>query len=67
MGGPAAARLADEADDRLFKAVRSNQAHVLHGLFPPPRPKMKYELRPRPHGYQLPAKDDWNIISRVLF
>jgi len=64
---PTAAELADGDDDRLFVAIKTNERHVLHGLFPPRRPHSRYELRPRPHDFHLPAKDDRNFISRVLF
>src|ERR1043165_1502347 len=60
---PEAAALAEEADFRLFTAVRSNTGHVLHRLFPPHRSQTRYELRRRGHDYQLPAKDDRNFIS----
>src|SRR5678815_2987238 len=52
---------------RLFAAINANEGHVLRGLFPPSRPHLRYELRPRPHGFLLPTKDDRNFISRVLF
>ena len=64
---PTAAELADSADGRLFAAINANESHVLRGLFPPSRPHLRYELRPRPHGFLLPTKDDRNFISRVLF
>src|ERR1043165_6495692 len=42
---PEAAAFAEEADSRLFTAVRSNTGHVLHRLFPPHRSQTRYELR----------------------
>ena len=62
-----AATMAIEADKRLFDAICSNQSHVLHRLFPPPRPPTGYELRSRSHSFTLPHKDDRNFISRALF
>src|SRR5688572_30019504 len=59
-------RMMEDADVRLLLAVNRNSQHVLRGLFPPTvcRP---YALRPRPHEYELPKKDDHNFISRVLY
>ena len=59
-------RMMEDADVRLLQAVNRNSQHVLRGLFPPTvcRP---YALRPRPHEYELPKKDDHNFISRVLY
>lgn len=64
----AVAALADEAEQRSFAAIRSklNDRHVLHGSFHPDRPKTRYGLGSRSHGFQLPEKNDRNFISRVL-
>ena len=59
--------MAEEADERLFNAIRNNKFHVLYQLFPPPRPSCGHELRPRAHEFSLPEKDNCNFIPRVLF
>ena len=59
-------RMMEDADVRLLQAVNRNSQHVLRGLFPP-TVRRPYALRPRPHEYELPKKDDHNFISRVLF
>ena len=59
-------RLIDDADFRLLKCVIWNLNHVLRSLFPP-IVKRPYALRSRPHNFELPRKDDFNFISRVLF
>src|SRR6218665_2931792 len=43
----------------------SRPSHVLRRLLPKPK-HTGYLLRPRPHGYELPAKDEHNFISRML-
>jgi hypothetical protein len=55
-----------EAERRLLQAVIWNENHVLRGLFPGVVQK-HYNLRPRPHDFKLPAKDDKNYIPRVLY
>ena len=54
------------AEVSLLRAVGNCPNHVLHSIYPPiaERP---YGLRPRPHEYQLPERDDRNFINRVLF
>src|SRR6218665_4119370 len=63
---PLAAALAGEADERLFRAVISDNTHVLRKHLPEVR-QLSYNLRPRPHGFLLPSKDDRNFISRLLY
>ena len=29
--------------------------------------QLSYNLRPRPHGFLLPSKDDRNFLSRLLY
>ena len=43
---PSAAEMAAEADERLFtcSSVRNDEHHVLHRLFPPPRPTCGHVL-----------------------
>src|SRR5678815_2070182 len=52
----------------LFKAKCSNDPyHVLRHHFPLPRDSTyKYNLRPRPHPFTLPDRDDQNFNARVL-
>ena len=40
--------------------------HVMRSIFPP-SVEWTDDLRPRPHDYQLPERDDRNFIIRVLF
>jgi hypothetical protein len=63
---PTAAEMADQADTRLLAAVSRNDFHVLRPLFPPIVDR-HYKMRPRPHNFVLPTKDDKHFISRVLY
>src|SRR6218665_1232711 len=63
---PCFEELANKADQRLFKAISTNKNHVLAKYLPDIK-TTGYNLRPRAHGYVLPAKDDLNFISRVLY
>ena len=63
---PDVSEMVREAEDRLLMAVSWNASHVLRSLFPPTN-KRRYSLRPRAHDFALPAKDDKNYISRVLY
>jgi Reverse transcriptase (RNA-dependent DNA polymerase) len=58
--------LVGDLEGRLLRAVISHDSHVLRGLFPP-RVQRTYSLRPRPHNFELPKKDDKNFIPRVLY
>src|SRR5688572_9123412 len=58
--------MAEAADVRLLRAVTVNDAHVLRSLFPPTAQR-HYNMRPRSHPFQLPAKDDRNFIPRILY
>ena len=58
--------LVRDIEGRLLRAVMRQNTHVLLGLFPP-RVHRPYSLRPRPHSFELPRKDDINYISRVLY
>jgi len=62
---PCFEELANKADQRLFKAISTNKNHVLAKYLPEIK-TTGHNLRPRAHGYVLPAKDDLNFISRVL-
>ena len=64
---PSADSLAEEADSRLFSAIRFNPEHILHRLLPTHRSQTRYVLRPRTHDFKLPFKDDRNFVSRVLY
>ena len=61
-----------ECDDRLFSRIRHNQQHVLHSLLPPPSvASQNYDLRPRRHDRQLPARAshlmNCEFITRLLY
>src|SRR6218665_3250304 len=58
--------LATEADLKLFKSINSNPFHVLRHYLRQREP-IGYGLRPRAHGFALPAKDDRNFIPRLLY
>jgi len=55
-----------QADLRLFRAATQDPNHVLRKLLPEAM-RVIYNLRPRVHGFQLPAKDDRNFIPRLLY
>ena len=59
-------QLVCDADASLLKAVIRNDFHVLRSLFPPIITR-HYNLRPRPHDFTLPDRDDRNFIPRVLY
>jgi len=54
------------AEVSLLSAVGNCPNHVLRSIFPP-IVERTYHLRPRPHDYLLPERDDRNFINRVLF
>ena len=63
---PDAAVLVAEAETRLLALVVLRPHHVLRPLFPPViirRPG----LRPRPHDFVFPDKDDCNFIPRDFY
>src|SRR6218665_979293 len=55
-----------DAEDRLLAAVSSCPNHVLRPVFSP-LIERRPGLRPRPHNFTLPDKDDTNFIPRVLY
>src|SRR6218665_3885445 len=57
---PEAAVLVCDAEDGLLAAVASCAAHVLRPIFPPLIAR-RPGLRPRPHDFTLPDKDDKNL------
>jgi hypothetical protein len=59
-------QLVCDADASLLKAVIRSDFHVLRSLFPPIITR-HYNLRPRPHDFTLPDRDDRNFIPRVLY
>src|SRR6218665_1160310 len=61
----ASAMVAD-VEDRLLAAVSSCSNHVLRPIFPP-LIERRPGLRPRPHNFTLPDKDDTNFTPRVLY
>ena len=62
--------LVEEADDKLFTNVTYNKQHVLHSTLPGTM-DTKYHLRPRPHNFNLTAKNssitECDFITRMLF
>ena len=66
LSSPAALVLACDADVRLFSAVISDPGPVLQKHIPKAK-QINYYLRPRAHGFRLPAKDDRNFIPRLRF
>jgi len=63
---PTVQQMAAKADDSLFRAVITNESHVLRSFLPESR-SHSYNLRTRVHGYKLPPKDDRNFIPRMLY
>ena len=63
---PGVEEMVGAAEERLLQAVLRNDCHVLRGLFPP-IVQRRYNLRPRRHNFELPAKDIKNFIPRVLY
>jgi len=63
---PDAAALVAEAESRLLASVALWPHHVLRPLFPPVLNRCP-GLRPRPHDFTLPNRDDYNYISRILY
>jgi hypothetical protein len=64
--------LCSVADDRLFHSVLNNADHVLHRLLPPISSATPcYNLRPRAHNRQIPARathlTDCCFFTRVLY
>src|SRR5688572_11043885 len=66
LNSPDIDQLVCDADASLLKAVIKNDFHVLRSLFPPIITR-HYNLRPRPHDFTLPDRDDRNFIPRVLY
>jgi len=66
MSAPSASTLANEVDQRRFRAVIQDSNHVLCKLLPEVR-QVNYHLCPRAHGVTLPTKDDRNVIPRLLY
>jgi len=63
-GDPTAQQLANDADEKLLRAARYSEHHVLHHLLPDIT-SLRYSLRPRRHNFVLTTKaDDWNFIVR---
>ena len=61
--GPTADSIASEADDMLFRAIISDPKHVLRRLWSI-RQESRYNV---PHPFALPAKDNKNFLSRMMF
>ena len=58
---------------RMSASLAMYEPHVLHWLLPPlphthtHRPSIGYALRPWPHEYSFPNKDDQNFIPRFFY
>src|SRR6218665_931000 len=63
---PSFEALATEADLKLFKSISSNSFHVLWHYLRQREPT-GYGLRPRTHSFALPAKNDRNFVTRLLY
>ncbi len=67
---PPLAAVCEQADSNLFNKIRTNSAHLLYALLPPVK-EVHYDLRERPHSFQLLARTsglrDCNFIFRVLY
>ena len=67
---PSIAEQCEMSDFRLFNAITSNTAHVLHHLLPKQKTGTM-SLRKRRHNYSLPAKitklDESNFLYRMLY
>jgi len=67
---PAVAELCEQADDKLFRALRYNPIYPLHRLLPPKRSK-PYLTCGHVHNYVLPSKtttlDECNFMCRLLY
>src|SRR6218665_466885 len=63
-----AAQLVESAEDGLMRSIIAREIHVglLRPLCPPVNIR-KYDLRPSPHNFLLPLRDDTNYIPRTLF
>src|SRR6218665_298905 len=61
-----ASAMVANAEDLLLATVSSCSNHVLRPVFPP-WIERRPGLRPRPHNFTLPGKDNKNFISRVLY
>ena len=57
---------AEEADQKLYQAIRSNHHHVLYRLLPELM-KTGYNIRIKAHNFVLPPKDNSISIPRVLY
>src|SRR6218665_569296 len=62
---PGILALVDQAEASLFRSIPLNPAHVLRHLLPP-TVQHANGLRPRPHNYVLPPKDDKNFIPATF-
>ena len=58
--------LCDEADQKPFRKVQTNEQHVMHKFIPETKNSI-YELSLRKHNFILPDKDDRNFINRLLY
>ena len=72
FGGPAdrnIEQICNANDDKLFKTVLTNSAHILHQFLPPEKTH-SYDMRARAHNRQLPQKNNLtakSFINRLLY
>ena len=66
LDAPTANSMAELADAALFAAVIRDSEHVLRKFFQE-RPVSKYNLRSRPHPFELTSKNNKSFISRMLY
>jgi hypothetical protein len=66
LDAPTVNSIAEVADAALFAAVIGDSDHVLRKFFQE-RPVSKYNLRSRPHRFELNSKNNKSFISRMLF
>ena len=58
--------LVHDIENRLLRRVIRLDSHVLVNIFSL-KAQRPYNLRSRPHSFELPIKDKRNFISRVLY
>src|SRR6218665_3762800 len=60
-----AAQLVESAEDGLMRSIIAREIHVLRPLCPPVNIR-KYDLRPSPHNFLLPLRDDTKSLGLCL-
>ena len=57
------ARMVEGSEDGLFRSIIDQEFHVLRPIFPPTVDR-QYNLKPRPHDFVLPPRDDINYLPQ---